>query len=57
MNLTVVNADWKEVWYNAVKRICTITYFTQVLNVQKIDAMPRGILYFRKNKLFCFKHA
>jgi hypothetical protein len=54
MNLTVVNADWKEVWYNAVKRICTITYFTQVLNVQKIDAMPRGILYFRKNKLFCF---
>jgi hypothetical protein len=31
INLTVVNADWKEVWYNAVKRNWTITYFTSVL--------------------------
>jgi hypothetical protein len=30
INLTVVNADWKEVWYNAVKRNWTITYFTSV---------------------------
>jgi hypothetical protein len=30
-NLTVVNADWKEVWYNAVKRNWTITCFTSVL--------------------------
>jgi hypothetical protein len=27
INLTVVNAAWKEVWYNAVKRNYTITYF------------------------------
>jgi hypothetical protein len=27
----VVNAVWKEVWYHAVKRHCTITYFTSVL--------------------------
>jgi hypothetical protein len=31
INLTVVNADWKKVWYNAVKRNWTITYFTSVL--------------------------
>jgi hypothetical protein len=31
INLTVVNADWKEVWYNAVKRNYTITYFTWVV--------------------------
>jgi tryptophan 2,3-dioxygenase len=31
INLTVVNADWKEVWYNAVKRHWSITYFTSVL--------------------------
>jgi hypothetical protein len=31
-NLTVVNADWKEVGYNAVKRNWAITYyFTSVL--------------------------
>jgi hypothetical protein len=30
INLTVVNADRKEVWYNAVKRNWTITYFTSV---------------------------
>jgi hypothetical protein len=29
--ITVVNADWKEVWCNAVKRNWTITYFTSVL--------------------------
>jgi hypothetical protein len=27
----VVNADWKGVWCNAVKRNWTITYFTSVL--------------------------
>jgi hypothetical protein len=27
----VVNAHWKEVWYNAVKRNWAITYFTSVL--------------------------
>jgi hypothetical protein len=32
INLTVVNVDWKEVWYNALKRNWTITYFTLVLN-------------------------
>jgi hypothetical protein len=26
INLTVVYADWKEVWHNAVKRNWTITY-------------------------------
>jgi hypothetical protein len=31
INLTVVDAYWKEVWYNAVKRNWTITYFTLVL--------------------------
>jgi hypothetical protein len=31
INLTLVNADWKKVWYNAVKRNWTITYFTSVL--------------------------
>ena len=30
INLTVVYADWKEVWCNAVKRNWTITYFTSV---------------------------
>jgi hypothetical protein len=30
-NLTVVNADWKAIWYNAVKRNWAITYFTLVL--------------------------
>jgi hypothetical protein len=30
INVTVVNADWKEVWYNAVKRNWTITYFISV---------------------------
>jgi len=29
----VVYADWKEVWCNAVKPNCTITYFTSVLGV------------------------
>jgi hypothetical protein len=32
INLTVVYADWKEVWYNAVKRNWIITYFTSVLH-------------------------
>jgi hypothetical protein len=27
INLTVVNADWKEVLYNALKRNWTVTYF------------------------------
>jgi hypothetical protein len=31
INFTVVNADWKEVWYHAVKLNWTITYFTSVL--------------------------
>jgi hypothetical protein len=31
INLKVVNADWKEVWYHAVKRNRPITYFTSVL--------------------------
>jgi len=31
INLTVVYADWKEGWCNAVKRNWTITYFTSVL--------------------------
>ncbi len=31
INLTVVYADKKEVWYNAVKRNWTIAYFTSVL--------------------------
>jgi hypothetical protein len=31
INLTVVNADWIEVLYNAVKLNWTITYFTSVL--------------------------
>jgi hypothetical protein len=31
ISLTVVNADWKEVWSNAVKRNWNITYFTSVL--------------------------
>jgi hypothetical protein len=31
INLTVVNADWKEVWNNEVKRSWSITYFTSVL--------------------------
>jgi hypothetical protein len=30
INLTVVHADLKEVWYNAVKRNWSITYFTSV---------------------------
>jgi hypothetical protein len=30
INLTVVNADWKEVWYNAVRHNRNITYFTSV---------------------------
>jgi len=33
INLTVVYADWKEVWYNAEKRNWTITYFTSVLTL------------------------
>jgi len=31
INLTVVYADWKEVWSNVEKRNWTITYFTSVL--------------------------
>jgi hypothetical protein len=31
IHLTVENADWKEVWYHAVKRNGTITYFTSLL--------------------------
>jgi hypothetical protein len=31
INLTVVCADWKEVWCNAVKRNWTITYLISVL--------------------------
>jgi hypothetical protein len=31
INLIVVNAYWKEVWYYAVKSNSTITYFTAVL--------------------------
>jgi hypothetical protein len=27
----VINADWKEFWYHAVKRNGTITYLTSVL--------------------------
>jgi len=34
INLTVVYADWKEVWCNAEKRNWTITYFTSVLVVE-----------------------
>jgi hypothetical protein len=33
INLTVVYADRKEVWYNVVKRNWTITYFTSVLEL------------------------
>jgi hypothetical protein len=36
INLTVVNTDWKEVCYNAVKRNWTITYFTSVLTPQNL---------------------
>jgi len=31
IHLTLVNADWKEVWYNGVKRNWTITNFASVL--------------------------
>jgi hypothetical protein len=33
INLTEVDAHWKEVCYNTVKRNWTITYFTSVLFV------------------------
>ena len=33
INITVVYADWKEVWCNAEKRNWTITYFTSVLTL------------------------
>jgi len=35
VNLTVVYADSKEVWYNEVKRNWTITYFTSVLKSEE----------------------
>jgi hypothetical protein len=39
INLTLVNVDWKEVLYNAVKCNWTITYFTSVLplKIRSID--------------------
>jgi len=45
INLTVVYADWKEVWCNAEKRNWTITYFTSVLNLKDMMKIVNIILF------------
>jgi hypothetical protein len=37
INLTVVNADWKEVWYNAAKRSWSITYRISALEFSNAE--------------------
>jgi hypothetical protein len=42
INLTAVNANWKEVWQNALKRNGTLAYFTSVL---RFDTTKKLILF------------
>jgi hypothetical protein len=59
-NLTVVNADWKAIWYNAVKRNWAITYyFTSVLIPcnEKKGMVYRALDEYKQYKIatfFCF---
>jgi hypothetical protein len=55
-NLTGVNADWKEVWYNALKRNWAITYFTLVLisGNEKKRLVCRAFYEYKQYKRFTF---